>query len=84
MNIETEIIMNKEIDRTKDMIVYETKYGLYFEHNNHDNSCYVYGSNRLWDFSGSFDLHPHIAEWINKHKHYEFVEDLEHYKHKYI
>ena len=40
--------MNTEIDRTKNMIVYDSIGGLYFEHNNHDNSCYLMGYNGFY------------------------------------
>ena len=71
--------MNTEIDRTKNMIVYNEGYGLYFEHNNHDYSCFVMGWNKLEEFSGSFDLHKDIIDWINNSKDYEFGNDLKDY-----
>jgi len=68
-----------EIDRTKNMIVYDNANGLYFEHNNHDNSCYLYGYMILKEFSGVFDLHQDIINWINNSKEYNFGDDLKDY-----
>jgi hypothetical protein len=71
--------MNTEIDRTKNMIVYNHIGGLYFEHNNHDYSCHLLGYNGFYDFSGSSDLHQDIVDWVNKSKNYKFIDDLKDY-----
>ena len=71
--------MNTEIDRTKNMIVYDSIGGLYFEHNNHDNSCYLMGYNGFYEFSGALDIHQDIIDWVNNSKKYSFKDDLKDY-----
>ena len=71
--------MNTEIDRTKNMIVYKTISGLYFEHKNHDNSCYLMGYDEFYEFSGALDIHQDIIDWVNNSKKYSFKDDLKDY-----
>lgn len=72
---------DKIIHQDKNMIVYEN-YDLYVEHNNHDNSCYLYvnKNKEIVGFNGCLDLHPHIINWINNHKKYFFGFELAEYR----
>lgn len=73
---------DKIIHQDKNMIVFNKDHDLYVEHNNHDNSCYLYTvkNYEIVGFNGSLDLHPHIINWINNHKDYFFGDEIAEYQ----
>ena len=74
------ISMNEIIHQDKNMIIFDKGNELYVEHNNHDNSCYLYSTNNeITGFSGTLDLHSDITNWINNHEKYFFGDELDLY-----
>ena len=72
-------IKDEIVHQDKNMIIF-SKGDLYVEHNNHDNSCYLYlAGKKIHGFSGCLDLHPHIIDWVNNHRDFFFGDDLSEY-----
>jgi hypothetical protein len=73
--------MNKVIHQDKNMVIFDKGNELYVEHNNHDNSCYLYiTNNEITGFNGTSDLHLDIINWINTHEKYFFGDELDLYQ----
>ena len=75
--------MNNKIHEDKNMVVYDQGGILLVEHDNHDNTCYLYinTKNEIEGFSATLDLHQDIIDWVNNHNVFQFGEELEEYKH---
>ena len=82
MKARTNNMKDTIIHKDENMIIYDHGYEILVEHNNHDNTCFLYRNykDEIEGFSGTLDLHKHIIDWVNNHKLFRFGEDLEDYK----